>query len=307
MREAGAYGPPLSMQVAHIIPARDKAARVAKTVHSVLNQTYPCHVVLSDQGSTDGTLQIMRDIALEYRGPHKVSVLSCPDTEPKGMRGMNAHLDWIMSVIDEDVVLITSADDIAYSERTAKVVRAFIDHRPDMVLTAIHFVEPNGDMYGITGGDLPEGFVTPTLCLEGMVGGSTSHAMTRDFYEAVGGFKSIAGFDAYMPFLATVRKGAWFVKEPLHAYVRHADPKNTGLEGVYRAADERGKVQLEELMHFQCQTAFVRAALVMQSWGEVTEEARNAIFNQILGRAASWSAVRERMSVEKIEPISLKA
>lgn len=295
------------MRVAHIIPARDKAAQVAKTVYAALKQTYPSHIVLSDQGSTDGTLKILRDIALSYRGPHKVSVLSCPDTEPRGMRGMNAHLDWIMSQIDEDVVLITSADDIPLPERTAKVVRAFQEHKPDMVLTCIFFEEPDGTYYGSTAHPSVEGFVDPALCLQGLVGGSTSHAMTREFYEAVGGFKGICGFDAFWPFLATVRNGAYYINEPLHIYVRHNDPNNTGLEGVYRAADDSGKLQLEELMHFQVATAYVHAARVMERWECPNQDARMALFNEILGRAANWSTVREKMTLKRIDPISLKA
>lgn len=295
------------MRVAHIIPCRDKATQVAKTVDSVLNQTYPCHVVLSDQGSTDGSLEILRNMALRYRGPHKVSVLSCPDIDPKGMRGMNAHLDWIMSKIDEDVVLITSADDLALPTRNARAVKAFEEHKPDMVLTALHFMEPDGTHYGITGEPKVDGFVNPTLCLEGLVGGSTAHAWTREFYDAVGGFAGICGFDAFWPFLATVRNGAYFIAEPQHLYVRHVDPNNTGLEGAHRAADEVGKLQLEELMHFQVQTAYIHAVRALEKWDCQNQEARMTLFREILGRAASWSNCREQMTIRKIPPLSLKA
>ena len=295
------------MRIAHIIPCRNKAAVVAATVAAALDQTYPSHIILSDQGSTDGSLEILRSMAMRYRGPHKVTVFSCPETEPVGMRGMNAHLDWLMANTDEPYVMITSADDIPYPERTAKVAEAFEAHKPDMVLTKIHFVYPDGLIYGHTANPEVEGFVDPTLCINGLVGGSTSHAMTREFYEAVGGFEGICGFDAYWPFLATVRNGAWFINEPLHAYVSYADVQNTGLEGISRAADEDGKLAVEELMHFQVQTSYIKAALTMQAWGIENQKATDTLLQAILDRATGWTAAREKMTLKRIAPLSLKA
>jgi glycosyltransferase involved in cell wall biosynthesis len=295
------------MRIAHIVPCRDKEKHVAKTVLSVLDQTLPCHVVLSDQGSTDKSFEILLALKSHYRGPHKVSVLRCPDTEPKGMRGMNAHLDWIMSQIDEDVILITSADDLAYPDRNEKVAKAFSEKKPDMVLTALHFVEPDMKIYGVTARPKEDGFVTPKECLEGLVGGSTAHAWTRDFYNAVGGFGGICGFDAFWPFLATVRNGAYFIREELHAYVRHADPNNTGLEGVRRAADASGQLQIDELMSFQVTSAYLAANSVMDQWGIEDQEARFTLYNEILSRTAGWSDVRTQMTLKGIPPLPLKA
>lgn len=296
------------MQLAHIVPCRDKEKHVAKTVYSVLEQTYPCHVVLSDQGSTDRTFEILMSIARGYRGEHKLSVLQCPVTEPRGMRGMNAHLDWIMSMINEDVVMITPADDLSLPGRNAAVVEAFEKHKPDMVLNAIHFAEPDGTYYGTTAVSLErDGFIDPVKCLQGLVGGSTAHAWTREFYEAAGPFDGICSFDAYWPFLATMRNGAWFTQEPQLIYVRHVDENNTGLEGVHRAEDERGKKALEELMHFQVATAYIRAGHILEAWGCTNEEAKLALFNEILGRAVSWSKTREEMTLLKIPPRELRA
>lgn len=250
----------------------------------------------------------MKAIVSAYTGPQKVSILECPVTDPKGMRGMNAHLDWIMSQIDEDVVIITSADDLSLPGRNAAVVAAFEKHNPSMVLNAIYFADPDGTYYGTTAAKLEQdSFVDPIQCIEGLVGGSTAHAWTREFYEEAGPFEGICGFDAHWPFLATLRKGAWFIKEPNLVYVRHSDLNNTGLGGVYLATDEDKKLAVEELMHFQVATAYIHAARVMERWDCKNEEARMALYTQILGRAASWSKCREEMSVNRMQPLALKA
>lgn len=286
------------MKVAYIVPCRDKEQFVAMSVRSVFNQTYKgMHIVLSDQGSRDNSLAILRALKNEYTGDNKVTILRCPELEPRGMRGMNAHLDWIMGQLDEDVYLITSADDWASPERTEKTVRAFEEFSPDMVLNALQFINADGSVEGITANPAQDGFVAPRTCLEGLVGGSTAHSWTRDFYEAVGAFQSIAGFDCYMPFLATARKGAYFLRETLHAYIRHADANNTGLEGVARAADEVGAMQVEELMHFQVSAGFFKANDVLDKWGVTEQDTRLALYEQILGRAASWTRVRQKMSL----------
>ena len=281
-------------------------------MYSVLEQTYPCHVVLSDQGSTDNTFEIMRAIVANYSGPHRVSLLRCPITEPRGMRGMNAHLDWIMSQTDEDVIVITSADDLAMPERTSRCAKAFEEHKPDMVLTAMHNYEPDGTYFGSTVAPREDdGLVTPEKCINMLVGGSTAHAWTREFYEAVGGFcgaGAICGFDAFWPFLATVRNGAWYIRDHLHVYVRHCDPNNTGLEGVFRAAEEDGKLALEELMHFQVTTSYINAAKIMQRWEcKNNDETVVMLYNEILGRTSNWSRVRSEMTVRGIAPLPMKA
>src|SRR5678815_246024 len=95
-----------------LLTARDKVRHVAAAVTSMFAQVGPpIELLLSDQGSHDGTATILDDMARSYAGPHKVRRLNCPDIELIGMPGMNAHVNWAMTQTDADVVMQLSADD----------------------------------------------------------------------------------------------------------------------------------------------------------------------------------------------------
>lgn len=301
------------MKVAHIVLCRDKAPVVAMSARSVLAQNYvededgPLHVILSDQGSKDGTLDILKALKNDYSGPHRVSVLECPNTDPVGMTGANAHLQWIHDNTDAEFFLITAASDWAHPDRTARCVEAYKQHKPDMVITAQQFIALDGTVSGVTIHPKEDGMVDSAECLDQLVGGSTAQSWTREFIDAIGGFKSVASFDAYGPFLATCRKGAYFLREELHAYIQDADINNTGLEGVYRAADEDARKQIEELMHFQVCSGMVKAARVLGEWGVNTPDKMNPIYMQIIGRAASWCEIREKLTYQRTPPMAMRA
>ena len=298
------------MKVAHIIPCRNKERHIAKTLQSVLDQDYQgLEVIISDQGSADHSPEVIENTLDRNKETclHQVRFLNCPLTDRLGMAGLNQHLDWIISQSDADIFFITSADDYAFPQRTSKCVEVFKEFNPSMVLGMVKFTEDDGTPAGVTAYTGQTGFVSPSDCLHSMVGGSTCHSFTRKFYEQSGGFAGICGFDAYMPFMATVIDGAYFIREVLHEYINHKDINNTGLQGAWLAANDQDKIRLEELMHFQVATGFVRAAERLEQLNVHNHEAKQALFQQILGRTISWTRIREQITLNRWEPMMLKA
>lgn len=238
----------MGTKVSFIVPCRNKAGFVARTVNSVLAQTYsPMEIVLSDQGSTDGTYEIIKDLADKYTGPNTVRVLQCPHTEYKGMAGLNAHLNWLHEQITGDLVIMCSADDLNHPDRAQLTVEAFEKYNPSYVGTCVQYLnkdlEFHGEMtaYGLGSGqwDRPDGFIDPVENIKGLIGSSASSAWARDLYVKYGPLKEVESQDILLPFFATLERGIYYVNTPLHAYVKHADENNTGLEGVCRAAADK--------------------------------------------------------------------
>lgn len=297
------------MKAAFIIPCRNKERFVERAVQSVLDQTFaPMEIILSDQGSEDASLEIMRAVAATYHGPNPVRVLECPDTDPKGMHGLNAHLNWIHNQTDADVMILCSADDFNHPDRAAHVVKAFMKTNADYVGTAVNFVSPVGEMLGQTHYAGKDQWVTSIDTIKHTIGGACSAAWRRDFF-LKHKTEGIESSDVVLPFFATLGNGFWYINELLHTYVRHADPENTGLEGVALAAKNDAEfLQVEELGHYHLASNFF--ALIRRC-NEHKLTLPSAVEKEIIGRVVESShnfvQRRDQLTMQRIPPRMMRA
>jgi glycosyltransferase involved in cell wall biosynthesis len=290
------------------VPVRDKAKYLRRTVRAVLRQdSQPLEIIFSDQESTDGSWEILKEEVTGYTGPHKVRLLRCPETSVRGMPGLNEHLNWIHNQTDAEVFISSAADDVPMPLRARKTIEAFEKFKPSMVITGMYFANPDGSYHGETGFPTEDGWVKVEDVYTKYVGGSTTQAWSREFYEKIGGLQGVGSPDMVLPFLAILHKGAYYLNERLHTYCKTVDENNTGLEGVYAAAkDDNEKLALEELMHFQVLAGIFTAGLKMQEANLITADANNALVEQILDRSSSWQNTRQKMSLLKVQPRMFK-
>lgn len=329
------------MKVSFIVPCRDKAASVAKTVQTVLAQTYsPMEIVLSDQGSMDGTYEIIRKIAEDYRGPNIVRVLQCPYTEFKGMAGLNMHLNWLNEQVTGDIVIMCSADDMNHPDRTKYTVEAFEKYNPSYVGTCVEYYndkyEFTGNVTGFEVGTDKDCFVDPIRNINELIGSSASSAWAKDLYDKYGPLNGVESQDMLLPFFATIERGIYYVNKRLHAYIKHADLNNTGMEGVVRAAEkefEEYKIKFEECQiepqkkelydkmleakkrqHVAIETnnyhytsnfyAILRRITDMKL--TVSEELQGALIRKSVEAANIWSISRDNLTMLKIAPQGMR-
>lgn len=295
--------------VAFLVPVRNKEKNLTRLVESVFAQDYsPMEILLSDQGSTDGSRGVLANLARSYNGPNKVRVLDCPVLDVKGMAGLNAHFDWMHTQTDADLITFACADDyVPNKQRVSKVVKAFEEHDPSMVMTNMYFCD---DKLNYIGETILSGqgsrWIKPEDIYTTLIGSSTAHSWTHEFYSKVGGLGGLGGEDYVLPMLATLDKGCWLIDENLYTYIRYADGDNTGLEGVHRAAtSDAERMQCEELMHFQAVHALLTVFDKMQKAGLERTDGSQAIIQHVLDRAASWQATRTRMTYEGVLPKNL--
>lgn len=304
----------MAKKVSFIVPCRDKAQFVGDTVHTVLRQTYsPMEIVLSDQGSMDDSLDIMKAAAYKYDGPNKVRILECPHTESIGMAGLNNHLNWLNTQIEGDIVIMCSADDLNHPERVEHTVRAFEEHNPSYVGTCVQYLQPdfkenpNSEVQVTSYGE-DDRFVDPIDNVAKLVGSSASSAWARDLYDKYAPLNGIESQDVLLPFFATIERGLYYVAKPLHAYIRRADKNNTGLEGVMRAAETPEELSAyTELVNFHCTSnwfAILRRLALTQT--PIDNKLQEVIFNKAIEYTNIWCLSRDKLIMDRVEPKAMR-
>jgi glycosyltransferase involved in cell wall biosynthesis len=296
------------MKVAFLVPVYNKEKHLRQCIQSVLNQNYSgMEIILSDHGSTDNSLGILREFQTSYNGPNKVRVLECPIRDHRYMAGLNDHLNWLHTQTDADIIVVTSADDWNHPDRTSKVVKCFEDYHSDEVGTAVQFIEENEIPSGVTAYDGRPGFISPKDMVEKLVGGSSSHAWTHEFFDAI---KPIVGStisDIYFGYLSSCRKGFFYLNEVLYAYYNWNDSENTGLGGVMRAEqNEDEKYRLHELAQYQITSSYFSVYNKMAEMNLLNETTIQPLIEEIVRRGKAWTIFRDLLTDKRLTPMSLR-
>ena len=74
---------------------------IREAVEGAFAQTYsPLEIILSDDCSSDGTFEIMEDMAASYKGPHKI-ILNRNTVN----RGTGDHVNHVMKLAEGDLIV----------------------------------------------------------------------------------------------------------------------------------------------------------------------------------------------------------
>lgn len=96
---------------------------IADALRSILAQTVPCDVIVSDDSSGDETLAIAQAIADHYDGPHRIQIRSTPRN-----LGLCAHLCELATLTASEVLVFQAGDDVAYPYRVEHLLAEFVAH-----------------------------------------------------------------------------------------------------------------------------------------------------------------------------------
>ena len=97
---------------------------VREAVMSALSQDYPnLEIVISDDASQDGTIEIIKDCLLDYHGSHRIIV-----NENSRNLGIGAHMRKALGLCHGEWIITQGGDDVSLSNRawvTAKYIQEF--------------------------------------------------------------------------------------------------------------------------------------------------------------------------------------
>ena len=120
---------------------------IREAVEGALAQTYePLEIIISDDCSTDHTLDIIVEIISKYNGPHKIFL-----NKNSRNLGLAEHVNKVVSLSSGDLIVAGSGDDISYPFRTSELARVFygLDEQPLLIHSSVEKMSQNGKLLGI--------------------------------------------------------------------------------------------------------------------------------------------------------------
>lgn len=115
-------------------------ATITEAIRAALAQTYPCEIIVSDDSSGDGTLEVAQ--AAVRDDPRAASVI----VRSTGRNlGLCAHLNELAALAQGDILVCSSGDDVSCPQRVRRLVDAFVAN-PDAQLigSAVDDIDANG-------------------------------------------------------------------------------------------------------------------------------------------------------------------
>jgi len=89
-------------------------------VHAALNQQcIPLEIIFSDDASTDGTFDIIKNIVSNYTGPHYVKAI-----QNNHNLGINLHLERLVEIAKSDLIIWAAGDDVSFPNRANQIIKA---------------------------------------------------------------------------------------------------------------------------------------------------------------------------------------
>jgi cellulose synthase/poly-beta-1,6-N-acetylglucosamine synthase-like glycosyltransferase len=112
------WGPPVTEPASVVVPAYNERECIADTVHSVAQGDHPVEVIVVDDGSTDGTADVVEDLSLP-----NVRVVRKPNGgKPSALNRGIAHAD-------HDLIVMMDGDTVFERDTVRRLVQPFADAR----------------------------------------------------------------------------------------------------------------------------------------------------------------------------------
>ena len=206
--------------VSMLLIAYNQERLIADAVRGALAQTWqPLEIIVSDDGSTDGTYAAIEAAIRDYRGPHRVIARRNDENE-----GISAHLSRLAGIAQGELLFVAAGDDVSAPERCERVVDHWLAHERRFDLTATDLADMDDagvvhERIAPDGLDTYLGFDDWAAKRPYLVG--AAHAWSRRLFERFGPMlPGAAAEDQIMTFRAIVSGGASSLREPLVRYRR---------------------------------------------------------------------------------------
>lgn len=193
---------------------------IREAVEGALAQNYePLEIIISDDCSSDGTVDVIREVVSSYRGPHRVIV--CVNEKNLGLIG---HVNKIASICSGRLIVVAAGDDVSYSSRTAVIAHIFYNSQqePLLIHSSVEEMSMEGHSMGVRRpplrssadlGDISIISSSNSICI------GASAAWNKKLFEVYGPIKYPAAYeDIVLGARAAMMNGLVYCDSPLLKY-----------------------------------------------------------------------------------------
>lgn len=282
-------------EITFLMTAFEQEAYVGEAVRSILAQDCaPLEIILSDDGSGDGTYAIIEHEAATYRGPHIIRLNRNPEN-----LGSVAHLNKLMTMARGRFIVLGHGDDVAHAGRARALTEAWTRRRASLVTSNAIMTDaalrPQGRLSAMTKSG---GIVLDTLIARmshrALVGATM--AWDRDLFDRFGPIKTAAlplgPADQLLPIRAGLLKGVWFIAQPLLRYRRHErNMSHDFFRGLDRPAQSEARAA-RRLTVLMCVLEELVAARNRGDDSETFRDGQRKLQRAIIDAVHEWTRIR---------------
>lgn len=139
--DAPLVSPPVAPLVSIVMLAFNQRDMVGEAMASLLAQDYPnFELIVSDDGSADGTFEELQRIAAAYTGPHRVHA-----NRTAVNRGTLGHLYEAVALSSGRFVVVAGGDDISLPHRVSALYAAWAESGADALFSTCTVIDDAGD------------------------------------------------------------------------------------------------------------------------------------------------------------------
>ena len=139
--------------VSVILASYQGAAYIREQIDSILAQSIPLRLIISDDGSTDGTTEILQ--AVEREDPERVCLMPHQKSEGSSLPPAAANFFWLLAHVEDDYILFSDQDDLWETDK-AEVLLADLQEAetrlgkdcPLLVYSDMKVIDADGKVLG---------------------------------------------------------------------------------------------------------------------------------------------------------------
>jgi glycosyltransferase involved in cell wall biosynthesis len=132
----------MKTEVTILIPNLNGARYLSQALDSCLAQTYPCEIIVVDNGSKDESLRILHSYSSRFP---RIKVMNCSEI------GISAALNLGLTAINTDYICRLDADDFMEPDRV-QIQQQYLRDHPDVQIVGsqVNYVDENGLRLGMS-------------------------------------------------------------------------------------------------------------------------------------------------------------